>query len=77
LPWYIKTFEGVYFKVIPIVLSAILFLKENEKDLTKIDRFKNRAKYDKLTKHVFSDLISSCNFIVRNSIGHQGFDFED
>jgi hypothetical protein len=77
LPWYIKTFEGAYFKVIPIVLSAILFLKENEKDLAKIDRFKNRAKYDKLTKHGFSDLISSCNFIVRNSIGHQGFDFED
>ena len=77
LPWYIKTFEGVYFKVIPIVLSAILFLKENEKDLTKIDRFKNRAKYDKLTKHGFSDLISSCDFVVRNSIGHQGFNFED
>jgi len=77
LPWYIKTFEGGYFKVIPIVLSAILFLKENEKDITKIDRFENRAKYDKLTKHGFSDLISSCNFIVRNSIGHQGFDFED
>jgi hypothetical protein len=77
LPWYIKTFEGVYFKVIPIVLSAILFLKENEKDLTKIDGFKNRVKYDKMTKHGFSDLISSCNFVVRNSIGHQGFDFED
>ena len=77
LPWYIKTFEGVYFKVIPIVLSAILFLKENEKDLTKTDRFKNRAKYDKLTKHGFSDLISSCDFVVRNSIGHQGFNFED
>jgi len=77
LPWYIKTFEGVYFKVIPIVLSAILFLKENEKDLTKIKLFSNVDKYNKLNKHVFSDLISSCNFIVRNSIGHQGFDFED
>ena len=77
LPWYIKTFEGVYFKVIPIVLSAILFLNENEKDLPKTDRFKNRAKYDKLTKHGFSDLISSCDFVVRNSIGHQGFNFED
>jgi hypothetical protein len=77
LPWYIKTFEGVYFKVIPIILSAILFLKENEKDLTKIDEFSNRDKYNKLNKHGFSDLLSSCNFIVRNSIGHQGFNFED
>ena len=77
LPWYIKTFEGVYFKVIPIVFSAILFLKENEKDLNKINSFSNRDKYNKLNKYGFSDLISSCNFIVRNSIGHQGFNFED
>ena len=77
LPWYIKTFEGVYFKVIPIVFSAILFLEENERDLIKIDSFTNKTKYDKLAKHGFSDLISSCNFIVRNSIGHQGFNFED
>jgi|GEM_PF-6814392 len=77
LPWYIKTFEGVYFKVIPPVLSAISFSEENDKDLTKIDSFKNRDKYNKLNKHGFSDLISSCNFIVRNSIGHQGFNFED
>jgi hypothetical protein len=77
LPWYIKTFEGVYFKVIPIVLSAILFLTKNERNINKINSFANRTKYDKLTKHGFSDLISSCSFIVRNSIGHQGFDFED
>ena len=77
LPWYIKTFEGVYFKVIPIVFSAILFLKKNEKDLTKINLFPNRDKYEQLNKHGFSDLLSSCNFVVRNSIGHQGFDFED
>ena len=77
LPWYIKTFEGVYFKVIPIILSVILFLKENEKDLIKINEFSNRDKYNKLNKHGFSNLLSSCNFIVRNSIGHQGFNFED
>ena len=167
LPWYIKTFEGVYFKVIPLVLSAILFLKENRKDLAKINpylfswdnvpgndsnrlqkfliddldmcwvesakihksddvktiyvlgdkdsaeimidegnrkatlkssdgrtlkltvkkekgklniyinSFSNRDKYNKLNKHGFSDLISSCDFVVRNSIGHQGFNFED
>lgn len=77
LPWYIKTFEGAYFKVIPIVLSAILFLKENEKDLAKIDEFSNMDKYNKLNKQGFSNLISSCDFVVRNSIGHQGFDFED
>ena len=50
LPWYIKIFEGVYFKVIPTVLSAILFLKENERDLNKINSFKNRDKYNKLNK---------------------------
>ena len=77
LPWYIKTFEGVYFKVIPIILSVILLLKENEKNLTKINAFSNKDKYNKLNKHGFSDLLSSCNFIVRNSIGHQGFNFED
>ena len=77
LPWYNKTFEGIYFKVIPIVLSAILFLKENEKDIIKIHSFSNRTTQDKLNKHNFSDLISSCKFIVRNSIGHQGFNFED
>ena len=77
LPWYIKTFEGVYFKVIHLILSAILFLKKNEKNLTKIDSFPNRDKYDQLKKHGLSDLISSCDFVVRNSIGHQGFNFED
>lgn len=77
LPWYIKTFEGVFFKVIPIVLSAILFLKKNEKNLTKINEFSNWSKYEQLKKYGFSDLLSSCNFIVRNSIGHQGFNFED
>lgn len=77
LPWYIKIFEGVYFKVIPIVFSTILFLKKNEKDLTKINEFSNRDKYEQLNKHVFSDLTRGCNFVVRNSIGHQGFDFED
>ena len=77
LPWYIKTFEGVYFKVIPIVFSAILFLKKNEKDLTKINGFSNWDKCEQLNKHGFSDLLSSCNFTVRNSIGHQGFNFED